>query len=511
MNTNNSQNESYWFVVRENQDNTVVLASTNDFPADTSLNPHSRYTINTEDAQYAQLAAAPPPPLPPPPPAADRTMDEYKKFWDRNKVRLLLNLSSDIKYKHNQPFKEKHVWNDIAPLIGTTPEECWRKYVNLKSTFVRMYKKKLLGKEIKWPYLQMCEETFRKCKIMSPDMLEIWNNEKTNRLLELYIENVDKYGATKQLWRFIGATLGVTGANCYKKFSSLKKTYDNILERTGDTGRAVKWPYLCHFQKIHTITSPAQWNNSKTSQLLEAYAMRVYNFVDPKYSKKDLWSEISDMVGESPEDCDKKFRNMKATYIRLKLTGQTARRWRFYNIFEIINKKYQEYSRDGNELCFVTKHRVDSKIKQLLTFYIDNIDKFRNPFVKNKHLWRIIASKLNMDPEDCDKKFRNLKTTYRRLVETKDRSQKINWPYFTYFEQIYGDPDCKSFQRSLTLPALSAEDIMFQEIQKVVQESSERRDRNDKFERLIEAVEVSNDIQRERNRILQALLDRRKP
>ncbi|XP_069108057.1 uncharacterized protein [Argopecten irradians] len=58
----------------------------------------------------------------------------------------------------------------------------------------------------------------------------------------------------------------------------------------------------------------------------------------------------------------------------------------------------------------------------LLDLYIQNEDKFNSPHIKKKLLWRRISERLNeaghmFDSEKCERKFLNLKTTYRYTVD----------------------------------------------------------------------------------------------
>ncbi|XP_033728621.1 trihelix transcription factor GT-2-like [Pecten maximus] len=58
----------------------------------------------------------------------------------------------------------------------------------------------------------------------------------------------------------------------------------------------------------------------------------------------------------------------------------------------------------------------------LLDLYIQNEDKFNSPHIKKKLLWRKISERLNeaghmFDSDKCERKFLNLKTTYRYTVD----------------------------------------------------------------------------------------------
>ena len=433
-------------------------------------------------------------------------------FWDRNKIKLLLTLCLDSRFKNVT--KDKSLWEEIAVHLGTSSDECSKKYRNLRRTYIRLLKKKRLGKEIKWVHYNTCEEVFKECKSLPPSVLEPWEENKVRRLLSLYIENLVKFRSPdclqKDVWKEIASQLGTTEYNCYHKFKNLKRAYFNWKEKSRETGKPIKWQYHNYFERIFYNYSPSlgPWDKNKTRLLIEEYKQIADKFKNPRYQKKELWKEIAASVGERPTDCDKKFRNLKQTYIRLKMranTGRSITKWRYYKDFEAIYSGPTNYTStiDGPpKLTY--KSQEDDYVKQLLSFYVDNKERFRDPLVKKKNVWRLFALKIGLTSEECDRKFRNLKQTYIRLAEKKETGKNNNWPYFSYFEKIFDEPTgTGTFSQGVNL-----DDMMLTEIKRVMQDVQDRKD-NDKFESLVRAVEESNNIQRERNRILQALLDKK--
>ncbi|KAI5639430.1 hypothetical protein NE865_08105 [Phthorimaea operculella] len=179
---------------------------------------------------------------------------------------------------------------------------------------------------------------------------------------------------------------------------------------------------------------------------------------------------------------------------------------------EIIFSRVDLILRSGIRglLKFVSPSDEDNYIKLLLEFYIANKDKFKDPLTKNKTLWRMISPKLGLSPEECDKKFRNLKQTYMRLAWKKKHTGKCSrWPYFSYFDQIYEDME-GDFSSGLD-GKFGTSGVCDPEpgLGETLRELHERRDSYRRFDLLARLAEESNQIQRERNRILQALLDRR--
>lgn len=517
MDISHSHNQSYWFVLREDQSN--VIFSSNNF---TIQNPQitgqeARYVVDTGDnRQYIQISEGP---------IQEHITESSEKqepqnkeddnFWDRNKIKHLLTLCLENRFRNLT--RDKSLWDEISVQLGASSDECNKKYRNLRRTYIRLLKKKRLGKEIKWVHYGACEEVFKECKLLPPSVLEPWEEHKVRRLLSLYIENLSKFrnpdSVQKDVWKEIASQLGTTEYSCYHKFKNLKRAYLNWKDRSRETGKPIKWQYHNYFERIFYNYSPSTgpWDKNKTRLLIDEYKQIAEKFKNPRYQKKELWKEIAVSVGERPTDCDKKFRNLKQTYIRLKMRANTGRcitKWRYYKDFESIYTGPVSYntSNDGGLPKLNYRFQEDDYVKQLLNFYIDNKEKFKNPLVKKKNVWRLLASRIGLSSEECDRKFRNLKQTYIRLAEKMKETGKVNnWPYYSYFEKIF---DCHpGTENILSIQGTTIDNMTLTEIKRVMQEVQDRSD-NDKFECLLRAVEESNDIQRERNKILQALLNK---
>lgn len=435
--------------------------------------------------------------------AADDAKKEENNFWDRNRIKLLLTLCLENNFRN--PIKDKILLDEVAERVGTTSDECATKYKNLRRTFIRLLKKRRIGKEIKWVHYNICEQVFNECKSLPPSVLEPWDDHRVRNLLNLYIENLSRFRSSnclqKDVWRDIASQLGTTEYNCYHKYKNLKRAHFKWLQRSRDTGKPAKWPYHQYFERIFNEYSPdtGPWDRAKTKELMDAYLHIADKFRSPRYQKKDLWNEISVVVGESATNCDKKFRNMKQTYIKLKSranAGRAITKWRYYNNFESIYDPTDHWETSN------TRTPDDDYVKQLLNFYLENRDKFQDQRIKKKTVWRLVAPKIGLTPEECDRKFRNLKQTYIRLEEKMNLTGRTsNWPYYAYFERIFDEPK-KARKR---IPRVSLDEVTISDLQMVVQQAKSKKE-DDNFEKLISAMDEANDIQRERNRILERLL-----
>ncbi|KAL2737689.1 uncharacterized protein V1478_001775 [Vespula squamosa] len=92
------------------------------------------------------------------------------------------------------------------------------------------------------------------------------------------------------------------------------------------------------------------WTRSKTLLLIEAYDARKERFIDPRIKKKTLWKEIALEFEKknyyvSAENLDKKFRNLKRTYIKIRdnirksFIGKDRVTWEYYDYLQKIYEK----------------------------------------------------------------------------------------------------------------------------------------------------------------------------
>ncbi|XP_013193730.2 uncharacterized protein LOC106137446 [Amyelois transitella] len=210
---------------------------------------------------------------------------------------------------------------------------------------------------------------------------------------------------------------------------------------------------------------------------------------------------------------------------------------------EITETEVHDSGEEGLE------HWEHSSINLMLNLYIQNLDKFRTPKIKKRNIWVDIGNAVGKSPDACDKKFRNLKQTYIRLLKKKSKNQvsEVKWQYFDFFEEIYSvngelqqdiqqkiqdastetvakvllsmnnpvayEPDVKENGESSSKLSEEAKQKLnkkrYLEFRKVTLEMRERqRIVEEKLDKLINIVEESNSIQRERNRLFEQFLDK---
>lgn len=193
-------------------------------------------------------------------------------------------------------------------------------------------------------------------------------------------------------------------------------------------------------------------------------------------------------------------------------------------------------------------HWEHNSIRLMLDLYLQNLEKFRNPKVKKKNVWVEIANAVGKSPDSCDKKFRNLKQTYVRLLKKRNRNEVVvvKWPYFSVFEQIYNVKGEYQPEIQMKLQEEATENVAkalmsigepskfdnevpdsgetstkqneetrrkinrkrYTDFRKISLEMRNRQKTvEEKLDRLINIVQESNNIQRERNKLFEQFLD----
>lgn len=111
------------------------------------------------------------------------------------------------------------------------------------------------------------------------------------------------------------------------------------------------------------------------------------------------------------------------------------------------------------------------KTEALISIYREHIEEFRNPYKRQNILWENLAYKMkicgfeNVTGNNCDRKWRNLKATFKKIYYDKERTQesKSQWDFYNELEVLFTKDYRKEMgveRKSRTLkPALENEMI----------------------------------------------------
>ncbi|KAG7297016.1 hypothetical protein JYU34_019942 [Plutella xylostella] len=81
----------------------------------------------------------------------------------------------------------------------------------------------------------------------------------------------------------------------------------------------------------------AAWSDDEIEQLLIWYLANLDKFKNPKYVRKYLWLESSNILAKSPLACSKKMNEIRTEYRNMVREGpEQLSTWRFYELCQKI-------------------------------------------------------------------------------------------------------------------------------------------------------------------------------
>lgn len=201
------------------------------------------------------------------------------------------------------------------------------------------------------------------------------------------------------------------------------------------------------------------WLHNEVCLLLDLYREHLHLLKDPCTKKSTVWCLIANLLHKTPEACDKKFRDLKSRFMKIKENPNPERRQRRWEYFDIMEElltgdpddiKHNSIAYDQETVHHSIASQQDNNlfnhwIKQdvylLLDLYKQHLHLFEDPCTKKYEVWRQIAAALSKTPEACDKKFRDLKTRYKRITIDKSGSARKKWEYFDIMQELLGGGD----------------------------------------------------------------------
>lgn len=212
------------------------------------------------------------------------------------------------------------------------------------------------------------------------------------------------------------------------------------------------------------------WEDQLTWDFLEFYKNNLEKFRNPQIRNKDLFSKIcEEMLEKYPNEpltaqlLTKKFFNMKRTHEKIYMKKKSAMEtyeisWKFFDsMTEILSGDKSVDLVIDVGLKADTSLKVDYAWKDNVTFafldlYLERIEQFKNPKIRNKAIFNSIANGLKQNFPDLSitggivqKKFYNMKRTYLDIVQKKNTNSKypINWKFFNKVHDIMALSDLK--------------------------------------------------------------------
>lgn len=283
-----------------------------------------------------------------------------------------------------------------------------------------------------------------------------WTKRTKKLLLIHYINYMRSHRGRKivqkQLWDEIAAKIpNKTNIQCKKMFKKLKNAYT-----TADDEKKQSNPLHTLMEKVmklkpnFSITPikdakiqktfvDVDMDPAKVDNALLYYLNHIDDFVDPKFEKTYLWTELANHISEPVNTVYNKINYLKQAYnvVTGEIDGQKSQWSNILN--EIIIKEVST-----NALLDQTKPSFDDNenwsnelTESLLTWYLGNLEKFKNPKFNRSYLWIEASAILNKSPVVCSKKMSQIRSDYRNMVRN-NVAELNNWQFLDLCQKIYG-------------------------------------------------------------------------
>ncbi|KAJ2951214.1 hypothetical protein O0L34_g5607 [Tuta absoluta] len=309
-------------------------------------------------------------------------------------------------------------------------------------------------------------------KTLEHETKSVWKNEEKIALLKAYLEyietNKEKTIETLPMWNEIASKVNKGPRGCRKVFGVIKVKYE-ALKNEGKLDVIKKSTLFSLMQKISTVqplvkmvATPAIDNDSyvlneqttyedfeiplwKVKNGLEYYLAHVEEFISPKYDRKYAWYNL--VKAAEYKSMKKMF--SKINYLKQFYNSETnevdGKPFEFAHLVkEILEKEFICKVAMGNipepmniEEDSDTTVWTDDETEQLLSWYLDNLDKFKNPLYVPSYLWAEASNLLNKSAVACSKQMNDIRSQYSAMV--KENPEELNnWRFYELCQKIYG-------------------------------------------------------------------------
>ncbi|XP_053630635.2 uncharacterized protein [Cherax quadricarinatus] len=211
-----------------------------------------------------------------------------------------------------------------------------------------------------------------------------------------------------------------------------------------------------------------QWNRQKVHALISKVEEFFEDFYDPSKKKKSIWSNVAQRMQEegyncTGSECDKKWRNLKATYVKVlqkQIHGDNSYRFEYFDaLHHILGKEIDPLGmRDQvktsgtaaslNDRASPTHYTdltagaddfvwTDSIVHLLLDFIQERRDAFNSPSSRVDDVWEEIAQQMALEGHDvhsaqCQHKWFLLQKDFQYHQAEADATGSVSlWSFYT--------------------------------------------------------------------------------
>ncbi|XP_052752962.1 uncharacterized protein LOC113519398 [Galleria mellonella] len=429
----------------------------------------------------------------------------FKEKWLEEETQRLLMFFVDNKETFlNRSTQRKHLWAVACKtmLPGKTPAACDIKLRNLKRKYSQLLLNKQKGVEVKWPLYDACHLAFQDDVFVKMTLAESITHDsrianipiqpkpdndgivvvkninqqptrsidsKVEMMLKLYLKykkDFEKEYWRKDLWERIAFEMKEKDPEYWhKRFLNFKQHYLRVLSKRSETGEdSVNWPYTRYFDEIFAdnsefqrkygrkdtettvtvitdsqiVTNKTDWDETEVTVLAKYHYDCFDEFQDPTIPDDFLWNEVSRLLDKKPEQCKKKFEDLKLVHLDKYIEGG----------YNIRNRKPLDIVLDNIiskeidiQLCNNSRpaeNWKEEELDELVNFFYDNIEMFKDQvcyFV----CWASVSKKSKRSILSCKKQWEELTNLYRTILEDKkdNPDMQIHWRYIELFDRIF--------------------------------------------------------------------------
>lgn len=281
-----------------------------------------------------------------------------------------------------------------------------------------------------------------------------WTKQLKKRLLVAYIKYIKKHKGlvinADEMWNEIGAQLEKRPIICRKMFVKLKANYMKQKDDVNTKNTVIR-KLLERILKLKPKFKFGEKNNANTEikvyedidmahdnilKALQYYMQHIEEFSSPKFDETCLWQELATSVNEPVPKVFNKINYLKQVFNAENTSGVSE----FDEIIKYIILKERTKTVDENKINtedFEESPWSNEEIKQLLEWYLSNLEKFKNPKFVRKYLWMEVSQLLNKSPLACSKKMTEIRMQYKTMVNEKP-ADLDNWEFYDLCQKIYG-------------------------------------------------------------------------
>ncbi|GBP18650.1 hypothetical protein EVAR_14420_1 [Eumeta japonica] len=296
-----------------------------------------------------------------------------------------------------------------------------------------------------------------------------WTKRTKKRLLINYLKYLKSHKnqaiIPSEMWKEIASKLpNKTPLSCRKVFAKLKNRRLNLKNEEVKTTT----PYYTVLEKILAIKpkfvkktgdvslrkvknfTDVPFPKQKLQIMLDYYLEHLEEFVTPAFNKKKAWIDLANIVGEPLGKVYNKMMYLKDLHKRNaeNKSFDAIEEMSFDDLLTKVAEKEAELREEIDTQKRIRKESEnefdenenswdEAQKEQLLKWYLENLEKFKNTKFVRSYLWQEASKIIGKNALSCSKMMAEIRTEYKNKI--KDNQMDLeNWIFYELCQKIYG-------------------------------------------------------------------------